>query len=291
MNIAIAYYKERGFPDVAWDVPTGIKFAFERLGHTVKTFTFDRTYSTLSQIIHQADSFDFIWLPLWEHSIYLIDDVARVKAETNLKVIVDCSDEPQRFGMYNLMLPYADAVGTPDLRCQKVYAARGYNAHWLNHWGDEYVFRYDPSVERANRCVTTVHGSDVTQHLKAKFGDKFVNQSVSPADNLAFHNSGTIGFQRARHDEITRRIMESGGCKLAMLANRISTDTGIYQLFVDGEDIFYYDSKEEAEQKLAALLNDDSLRNRMAENIYEKINKFHRAETRCNQLIEIYKKL
>lgn len=84
--------------------------------------------------------------------------------------------------------------------------------------------------------------------------------------------------------------MEAGGCKLAVVTNRISQETGIYDLFKDGVDIMYYENQEGALKKINLLLEDDFLRNALAENMYRKINLYHRAETRCQQIINIAKK-
>lgn len=84
--------------------------------------------------------------------------------------------------------------------------------------------------------------------------------------------------------------MEAGGCKLAVVTNKISQETGIYSLFKDGVDIMYYETQEDAARKIKLLLEDDFLRNALAENIYDKINKHHRASTRCQQIINILKK-
>jgi spore maturation protein CgeB len=120
-------------------------------------------------------------------------------------------------------------------------------------------------------------------------GDKFVNKRIAAKENTAFFNSGTIAYQFANHDEITRRVMEAGGCKLAVVTNRISQETGIYDLFKDGVDIMYYQTQEDALKKINLLLEDDFLRNALAENIYRKINLYHRTETRCRQIINIIK--
>jgi spore maturation protein CgeB len=62
-------------------------------------------------------------------------------------------------------------------------------------------------------------------------------------------------------------------------------------LFTHGEDILYYNNIGEAIVHIENLLKNDDLRNHLANNIYNKVNNLHRAETRTNQLISIYKEL
>jgi spore maturation protein CgeB len=152
------------------------------------------------------------------------------------------------------------------------------------------LFDYNEKIHRENKCVTTCGQRYGTDYLSTMLGDKFVNKRITPEENNAFFNSGTIAYQFANNDEITRRVMEAGGCKLAVVTNKISQETGIYSLFKDGVDIMYYETQEDAARKIKLLLEDDFLRNALAENIYDKINKHHRASTRCQQIINILKK-
>jgi len=78
---------------------------------------------------------------------------------------------------------------------------------------------------------------------------------------------------------------------MAVITDYISKETGIYDLFVHGEDILYYKNIEEAIYYIDILINDHDFRNRLASNLFNKINKFHRAETRAKQLISIYKEI
>jgi len=127
--------------------------------------------------------------------------------------------------------------------------------------------------------------------IENRFGELFLNKRIPVEENKEFYNSGTICLQKSRFDEITRRIFEAGGCKMAVITDYISKETGIYDLFVHGEDILYYKNIEEAIYYIDILINDHDFRNRLASNLFNKINKFHRAETRAKQLISIYKEI
>jgi glycosyltransferase involved in cell wall biosynthesis len=144
----------------------------------------------------------------------------------------------------------------------------------------------------------TVSFADVRDNFlkSAKFGldSTFTwmkDKKIPAQENTSFYNSGTVAFQYARYDEVTRRLFEAGGCKLAVVTNRISTSTGIYDLFVDGKDIMYYSTPKEAVEKIEYLLNNQYVRETLAERIYSKVNVYHRAETRAQQIIDIIKSI
>lgn len=201
-------------------------------------------------------------------------------------------DEPQTFGQGFERAKIADAIYTPDARCCARYKEMGFkHAHWLNHWGDEFLFKYKEEIPRKNVCITTCGDRPGVDYVQSALGDKFINKKIPAQENTSFYNSGTVAFQYARYDEVTRRLFEAGGCKLAVVTNRISTSTGIYDLFVDGKDIMYYSTPKEAVEKIEYLLNNQYVRETLAERIYSKVNVYHRAETRAQQIIDIIKSI
>lgn len=277
-------------PEDFWNCPLGLSFAFKKLGHQVDIYKFDAGNCNIERIFPVADSYDFI-LICWAWVSKSLDlQIEKLRSLTKTKIVLELGDEPQTFGQAFYRINHVDVAYTQDLRSQKKYIQNGYDVHWLTHWGDEYLFYYDETIPRENKCITTCGKRYGTDYLEAMLGNKFVNKRIKPEENNAFFNSGTIAYQYANNDEITRRIMEAGGCKLAVVTNKISQETGIYDLFKDGVDIMYYQSQEEALRKINLLLEDDFLRNTLAENIYKKINLYHRAETRCQQIINIVKK-
>lgn len=277
-------------PEDYWNCPLGLSFAFKKLGHVVDIYKFDAGNCNLERVFPVADSYDFILISWPWTSNTLDEQVKKLRSLTKTKIVLELGDEPQTFGQAFERIKYVDAAYTQDLRCQRKYVESGLNVHWFTHWADEFLFYYNDKVPRENKCVTTCGQRYGTDYLSAMLGDKFVNKRITPEENNAFFNSGTIAYQFANNDEITRRVMEAGGCKLAVVTNRISQETGIYDLFKDGVDIMYYENQEGALKKINLLLEDDFLRNALAENMYKKINLYHRAETRCKQIINIAKK-
>lgn len=277
-------------PEDFWNVPLGLKFGFQKLGHEVHVYKFDPENCNLEKLYPSANYFDFIWLGWPWLSPSLDNSIKKLKEVSNTKLIIDLGDEPQTFGQQRERIKYADAAYTPDLRCQKKYLSMGYNVHWLNHWGDEFLFKYDENIQRKNVCITTCGDRPGVDYIQSMLGSRFINAKIPPQENTIFYNSGTVAFQYARWDEITRRLFEAGGCKLAVVTNRISTATGIYDLFVDGKDIMYYSNPREAVEKIEYLLNNDYVRETISENIYNKVNVYHRVETRAIQIIDIITK-
>ena len=104
-------------------------------------------------------------------------------------------------------------------------------------------------------------------------------------------NSGTIGYQYARYNEITRRLFEMGGCNLAVLTNRISPETGIYDIFVDDVDIAYFSDMDECLYKMNKLINDNDYRNKLASNMYNKVTKNHLVGNRVDQILKVFEEL
>jgi hypothetical protein len=287
MKIAMLWHADENAPEDYWNCPLGLSFSFKKLGHLVDVYKFDAGNCNIEKIFPVADKYDFILISWPWVSKTLDAQIKKLREITKTKIILELGDEPQTFGQAFDRIKYVDVSYTQDLRCQKKYIEAGYNVHWLTHWGDEYLFNYDDKISRENRCITTCGKRYGTGYLEAMLGNKFINKRIKPEENHAFFNSGTIAYQFANNDEITRRIMEAGGCKLAVVTNRISQETGIYDLFKDGVDILYYQTQEDALNKINLLLEDDFLRNALAENIYKKINLYHRAETRCKQIIDI----
>lgn len=270
-----------------WNCPLGLSFALKRLGHNVDVFKFDAVNCNLEKFFNVANDYNFIWAS-WPWTSKSFDEqLKKLKTITDKKLILEMGDEPQTFGQGVERAKIADVIYTPDIRCQKKYIEMGINAHWITHWGDEYLFNYNNTIPRSNLCVTTCGVEKYIKYLSSSLGSNFIYRKTLAQENNEFYNSGTIAFQYARWDEITRRIFEAGGCKLAVVTNRISTATGIYDLFIDNKDILYYDTEQDAAEKIRYLLNNEYIRNSLSENIYKKINLYHRAEERAKQIISI----
>jgi hypothetical protein len=292
MNIALAYHFNPNNPD-KWNTPIGIGKSFEKKGHTVKHYALNPNACDFSELIENADNHDLIFFCWCGPSPSFDEGIKQLRSQTKTKLFLELGDEPQTYGDNQTRIHVVDAFFTPDLRCHTHYIQRGLPSNWMTHWCDDEIFYRKPEIQKQLKCVTSCIGHrPLLSELTQVYGqDKFINKHVWGYDNTDFYNSGSITYQFARFDEITRRIFESGGCGNAIITNRISTDTGIYDIFKDDEDIAYFSTPEECFEKMNRLFNDETYRTKLATNIYNKITKHHLVGNRVDQIIKVYEEL
>lgn len=83
---------------------------------------------------------------------------------------------------------------------------------------------------------------------------------------------------------IPQRALDVMGCKAFLLS---SFQTELSEFFIPNEEVVLYDSYEDAVAKAKFYIKNDSLREKIAERGYEKINKFFRYETRLQDMFKI----
>lgn len=287
----IAFVAEHvAFTD-GWNTPKGIHIALEKLGHENIEFGYDPNNCNFDNLVNSQDKYDFIIMWTCGHHPSLDNEISLLKKRISKKIIMEVGDEPQTKWMNVNRVSHVDAVFTPDLRCHLDYKSRGINSYWLVSWGDESVFYYDESINRENRCITTCGNREGVDVLQNRLGNLFINRRIPSEENHDFYNSGTICFQRSSSDQVTRRIFEAGGCKLAVVNNNCCYESGLNRLFKHGEDILYYENTDEALHQINNLIKDHDYRNHLSNNIYNKVNRYHRSERRANQLLDIYNEL
>jgi len=292
MNIALAYDFNPLNPD-KWNTPIGIGKSFEKKGHNIKHYALNPKACDFSELFANADSHDLIFFCWAGPSPSFDQQLKLLKSKTKTKIFIELGDD-EPFGRRNVenRINHVDAMFTPDLRCHTDYVNMNLPSNWMTQWCDDSVFYKKENANRQNICVTSCLGyRPLIQEFSNIFKDKFVNKHVWNFDNTDYYNSGTFTYQFARFDEITRRIFESGGCGNAIITNRISAETGIYDLFVEDEDICYFSTGQEAYEKMLRLYNDHDYRNHLATNIYNKITKYHLVGNRVDQILNIYGEL
>lgn len=287
MNVALVYDYNPQKPD-KWNTPIGMGKSFEKKGHTVKHYALNSKACNFSDLTSHADSHDLIFFCWCGPSSSFDQGLKTLREKTKTKIFLELGDEPQTKNDNQERIKHVDAFFTPDLRCHKDYISRNLPSHWLTHWCDDEIF-YKKNINRQNICTTSCIGyRPLISEFTQIFSDKFVNKQVWGYDNTDYYNSGTFTYQFARFDEITRRIFEAGGCGNAIITNRISSETGIYDLFVEDEDICYFSTGQEAYEKMIKLYNDHDYRNHLAINIYNKIIKHHLVGNRIDDIINTY---
>jgi hypothetical protein len=292
MNILMSFHAPAGVKVGEWSTPIGLAKSFVKKGHKVDLFTVkDANNFSFDEIINTPIHYDLLFFCWAGPSVTFDRELLRVKQNTKSKVFLELGDdEPLGFRNVVNRIQIPDAIFPPDLRCHKKYISMGLNSHWLPCWCDDEIFYKKDNPERKNICVTTCGNRQYTNELQVLFGDRFVNKRLFGYDNTDFYNSGTIAYQFARYDEITRRLFEIGGCGNAVLTNKISSDTGIFDLFKDDEDIAYFSSAEECFDKMNKLLNDETYRKKLTTNMYNKITKHHLVGNRVDQILQVFSK-
>lgn len=291
MNIALVYDFNPHNPD-KWNTPIGIGKSFEKRGHNVKHYALNPKACDFLELHANVDKHDLIFFCWCGPSPSFDLGLKLLREKTKTKLFLELGDEPQTKIDNQERIKYVDAFFTPDLRCHKEYSSRGLPSHWMTHWCDDTIFYKKENTNRQNICVTSCIGyRPLIEEFSNIFKDKFVNRHVWNFDNTDYFNSGTFTYQFARFDEITRRIFEAGGCGNAIITNRISAETGIYDLFVEDEDICYFSTGQEAYEKMIRLYEDHDYRNKLANNIYKKITENHLVGNRIDQILQVYKDL
>ena len=85
------------------------------------------------------------------------------------------------------------------------------------------------------------------------------------------YRNGKIVFQKARVGEITRRIFEGMSCQKLVITDRLPEIRQLNNIFVENEEIIFYDNKEEALEKIHYYLTNNEEREKIAKKGYKKV--------------------
>ena len=271
-----------------WSTPLSFANGFKQAGHDVDYFGFNPKVCDLSLLISQANLYDLIFICLAGPSDTFDSELIRLKNNTTTKIFMEFGDDIPSSNFFRIRKHYVDGIFTLDKRCHNQYLSEGLPSHWMPVFCDDRIFYKKDNPNRKNICVTTCLNRPLLNEFKNIFQDRFIYQNVWQNDNTDFYNSGTFTYQYARYGELTRRIMEAGGCGNAIITNRIDSKTGIYDLFPEDECIAYFSTEEEAYRQMHKLYDDDEYRNTLADNLYTKIRKNHLIFHRIQQILKVY---
>ena len=93
-------------------------------------------------------------------------------------------------------------------------------------------------------------------------------------------------IQNSRWGVVTRRIFEGMACGKMVLCDRLDKSKKLEELFVDGEDIVYYDDIVDCINKMNEYSNNEKERSRIAQNGYDKVIENHTQVQRVDFIIE-----
>lgn len=205
-------------------------------------------------------------------------------------LVKECGDEPQANQLHIQTARQFDIVLTPDKRCANHYKSIGINGIWQTHFADTRIFYPRSDIPATWDCVTTCgpRGGGLTEKINHALAGRFNNEryfyGIEHAKRLCM---GKMVFQKSQYGEITRRIFEGMACGKMVITDRLSPDTGLSDIFKDGEDIVYYDSADEAIDKINYFASHDDEREAIAKNGYNKVITSHSIAARVDELMEL----
>lgn len=300
MQIAMLYAAWDG---EGWSTPIGIRNELELRGHEVKLYNLyhnngeplrpgqPRTYS--ADCLNKLN-FDMKNSGYQPDAVFQMDygvfDAPQLDKRffPNTAWVMEAGDEPQSHRMQWQKANKFHAVLSPDWPCVERYRQAGLLAEWWTHHADTTIFYRRPEIEPWCDVITTCgprgHKGGVTAPIEKALGTRFNNERYFYGeDHPKRLNMGRMVFQCSQHGEITRRIFEGMACGKMVITDRLRAETRIEDIFVHGEDIVYYDSPQDAIDKINYYTNHPEERERIAANGMAKVY----AEHTCTQRVDV----
>lgn len=275
-----------------WSPPISIHNEFIRLGWKSEIYTlFDENLNYVDDNIHDVLKTNpdiIIHMDFGQHTSPILSELRR----TGAYCVMESADDPQRFQANSIKAPWFDLILSPDIRCVEEYRRNGFNAEWWTHFTDPNVYFPKDSKEDYIAVCSRGMGNDafIVDNLSRRYPYQIKNQNGwHGSEHNDFLNSGSIILQQSRYGEITRRIFEGMSCKKLVIADRLDSSTKIQDLFVEGEDIVFYNDENDCLNKLVYYSNNPEEAKRIAENGYKKVLENHTQEQRVDFIIQKYK--
>lgn len=206
----------------------------------------------------------------------------------NSKLVVDLGDEPQTKGFNIYRSASADIILTPDRDCYNFYKSKGYSAIHTGHWADVSVFKPNSKIEVKYDVVTSMKGDrgKTPEYISKKLGKKYVNHNnLSGEQNAHLFQSGKIVFQKARFNELTRRIFEGMATQKLVITDRLHDSKRLDLFFEEDTEIILYDDKREALSKINYYLKNETEREEIALRAYQKVKKYYTTKNIVNYIL------
>jgi len=205
--------------------------------------------------------------------------------------IQESGDDPQNFERNYPKANRFHYTITPDKVSAEEYRICGINADWVPHWADTAV-QFPMNLDAKYVAVTSRGrgGSAFLDYLTDWAEGAIGNKNGMPVDeHTRFLNTGLMVIQNSRWKEVTRRIFEAMACGKMVLTDRLDESTGLSEMFIDGEDIVYYDEMFDCIEKINYYNENEEERERIAYNGMAKVITNHTQIQRVDKLIEKWK--
>lgn len=210
------------------------------------------------------------------------------KLKPNTFWVQESGDDPQNF---NRNFPKSERFHitlSPDSDATEEYNKRGRDAYWWTHFADTKV--QFPILSEPEFVAVTTRGKGgsefldtLTDHGQGTIGNK---NNMGPDEHTEFLNKGLMVVQKSRWGEITRRIFEGMACGKMVLCDRLEKSKKLDELFVDGEDIVYYNDIVDCVEKMNYYRENEEERERIANNGFKKVLENHTQKQRVDFVIQ-----
>ena len=187
--------------------------------------------------------------------------------------IQESGDDPQNFERNYPKANRFHYTITPDKQSAQEYRNRGINAEWVNHFADTMV-QFPMNIEPKYVAVTTRgYGNSAFLDYLTGWAEGAVGNrnGLNAKEHTEFLNSGLMVIQNSRWKEITRRIFEGMACGKLVITDNLAPETGLRDIFIDGEDIVYYDDMFDCIEKMNYYNENEEERERIAHNGMMKV--------------------
>ncbi len=273
-------------PNEIWSTPLSLLNEFKERGWETEIVSITANDDSALQLWIQQD------IPT---DVVIFMDWGRIDSnwlDKNLKPktfwIQESGDDPQNFERNYPKSNRFHYTISPDVRAAQEYRNRGIDCDWVPHWADIAV-QFPMNLEPEYVAVTTrgIGNSGFLDYLTAWAEGAVGNRNgLEAKEHTEFLNKGLMVIQNSRWKEITRRIFEAMACGKLVITDRLPEETKINELFVEGEDIVYYDEMFDCIEKMNYYNENEEERERIAYNGMAKVIANHTQIQRVDKLIE-----
>jgi hypothetical protein len=290
-------------PTDVWNTPLSVVKEFESRGWETKIYSLFDIYdnyvdTNIQRLIDDSKSKEFnpdivMYMDWGRFDSPLLD----MKKIPGAFWVMESGDDPQNFERNSTKASKFHLVLTPAHDSYLEYKKRHINVEWWTHFADSNIHKpysgFTPFDELPKvRSTRGPGGSNLMDYLSQIMPDKFINRNgLSGMEYGDFLNSGVIVFQQSRWHEITRRLFEGMACGKLVITDRLPIQSNISELFIENEDIIYYDSLGDCISKINYYLSEESKseRERISLNGYNKVINNHTQIQRVNIIIKSFK--
>jgi spore maturation protein CgeB len=170
----------------------------------------------------------------------------------------------------------------------------GKESHWLpccaeplNHkpmnFEPEYDFAFVGGIDLSEAHK---HRRDAIKKLKEKY-KVFVGNAYGYFMTMQY-NKAKVVFNYAVNDDVNMRVFEAMACKRPLLTNKLSVESGLNELFVDGTHLMTF-TDEDLMEKAEILIKDKGLRDKIALAGYNEVVNNHTYEKRMEEIWQTIK--